>query len=191
MLFRSPPFFDAGADDAANYGGIGTVIGHEISHAFDDEGSRYDGTGLLRNWWTADDRERFEARTKRMVQQYDAYSPIAGYNVNGALTLGENVADNAGLAMAVRAYHHALAGKMAPMLDAYTGDQRLFIAFAQIWKMKVREAAQIERLKTDPHSPGQFRADGAAVNQGTYADAFELRSGDRMYRSPEDRISLW
>jgi predicted metalloendopeptidase len=186
-----PPFFDAGADDAANYGGIGTVIGHEISHAFDDEGSRYDGTGLLRNWWTAADRERFEARTKRMVQQYDAYSPIAGYTVNGALTLGENVADNAGLAMAVRAYRHALAGKMAPVLDGYTGEQRLFIAFAQIWKMKAREAAQIERLKTDPHSPGQFRADGAAVNQAAFADAFEIRPGDRMYRSPEDRISLW
>jgi predicted metalloendopeptidase len=186
-----PPFFDAGADDAANYGGIGTVIGHEISHAFDDEGSRYDGAGVLRNWWTAADRERFEARTKRMVQQYDAYSPIEGYHVNGALTLGENVADNAGLAMAVRAYRHALNGKTAPMLDGYTGEQRLFIAFAQIWKMKVREAAQIERLKTDPHSPGQFRADGAAVNQSAFADAFELRPGDAMYRAPEDRISLW
>ena len=186
-----PPFFDAGADDAANYGGIGTVIGHEISHAFDDEGSRYDGAGVLRNWWTAADRERFEARTKRMVQQYDAYSPIEGYHVNGALTLGENVADNAGLAMAVRAYRHALNGKTAPMLDGYTGEQRLFIAFAQIWKMKVREAAQIERLKTDPHSPGQFRTDGAAVNQSAFADAFELRPGDAMYRAPEDRISLW
>jgi len=186
-----PPFFDAGADDAANYGGIGTVIGHEISHAFDDEGSRYDGAGVLRNWWTAADRERFEARTKRMVQQYDAYSPIEGYHVNGALTLGENVADNAGLAMAVRAYRHALNGKTAPMLDGYTGEQRLFIAFAQIWKMKVREAAQIERLKTDPHSPGQFRADGAAVNQGAFADAFELKPGDAMYRAPQDRISLW
>jgi predicted metalloendopeptidase len=186
-----PPFFDAGADDAANYGGIGTVIGHEISHAFDDEGSRYDGAGMLRNWWTAADRERFEARTRRMIQQYDAYSPIEGYHVNGALTLGENVADNAGLAMAVRAYRHALAGKSAPILDGYAGEQRLFIAFAQIWKMKVREAAQIERLKTDPHSPGQFRADGAAVNQGAFADAFGLKPGDAMYRAPDDRISLW
>ncbi|HEY4170168.1 MAG TPA: M13 family metallopeptidase [Reyranella sp.] len=186
-----PPFFDAGADDAANYGGIGTVIGHEISHAFDDEGSRYDGAGVLRNWWTAADRERFEALTKRMVQQYDAYSPIEGYHVNGALTLGENVADNAGLAMAVRAWRHALAGKKAPTLDGYSGEQRLFIAFAQIWKMKVREAAQIERLKTDPHSPGQFRADGAAVNQSPFADAFALKPGDAMYRAPDDRISLW
>ena len=186
-----PPFFDAGADDAANYGGIGTVIGHEISHAFDDEGSRYDGAGMLRNWWTAADRERFEALTKRMVQQYDAYSPIAGYHVNGALTLGENVADNAGLAMAVRAYRRALNGRTAPTLDGYTGEQRLFLAFAQIWKMKVREAAQIERLKTDPHSPGRFRTDGAAVNQAAFADAFELRSSDAMYRAPEERISLW
>jgi predicted metalloendopeptidase len=186
-----PPFFDAGADDAANYGGIGTVIGHEISHAFDDEGSRYGGAGMLRNWWTAADRERFEALTKRMVQQYDAYSPITGYHVNGALTLGENVADNAGLAVTVRAYRHALGGQMAPIVDGYTGEQRLLIAFAQIWKMKVREAAQIERLKTDPHSPGRFRADGAAVNQAAFADAFELRPGDQMYRAPEDRISLW
>lgn len=186
-----PPFFDAGADDAANYGGIGTVIGHEISHAFDDEGSRYDGAGMLRNWWTAADRARFEARTKRMVQQYDAYSPIEGYHVNGALTLGENVADNAGLAMAVRAYRHALNGKTAPTLGGYSGEQRLFIAFAQIWKMKVREASQIERLKTDPHSPGQFRADGAAVNQSAFADAFALKPGDAMYRAPADRISLW
>jgi putative endopeptidase len=186
-----PPFFDAGADDAANYGGIGTVIGHEISHAFDDEGSRYDGAGMLRNWWTAEDRERFEARTKRMVEQYDVYSPIAGYHVNGALTLGENVADNAGLAMAVRAYRHTLAGNKAPIIDGYTGEQRLFIAFAQIWKMKVREAAQIERLKTDPHSPGQFRADGAAVNQAAFDEAFELKPGDAMYRAPEDRVSLW
>jgi predicted metalloendopeptidase len=186
-----PPFFDAGADDAANYGGIGTVIGHEISHAFDDEGSRYDGAGVLRNWWTPADRERFEALTRRMVQQYDAYSPIPGYHVNGALTLGENVADNAGLAMAVRAYRHALAGRKAPILDGYTGEQRLFIAFAQIWKMKVREAAQIERLKTDPHSPGQFRADGSAVNQDAFADAFGLKPGDAMYRAPQDRISIW
>jgi predicted metalloendopeptidase len=186
-----PPFFDAGADDAANYGGIGTVIGHEISHAFDDEGSRYDGTGMLRNWWTAADRERFDALTKRMVQQYDAYSPIAGYHVNGALTLGENVADNAGLAMALRAYRHALAGKEAPILDGHTGEQRLFIAFAQIWKMKVRDAAQIERLKTDPHSPGQFRTNGAAVNQSIFADAFVLKPGDAMYRAPEYRISIW
>jgi predicted metalloendopeptidase len=186
-----PPFFDARADDAANYGGIGTVIGHEISHAFDDEGSRYDGAGMLRNWWTAADRERFEALTKRMIQQYDTYSPIAGYHVDGALTLGENVADNAGLAMALRAYRHALGGKMAPIVDGYTGEQRLLISFAQIWKMKVREAAQIERLKTDPHSPGQFRADGAAVNQAAVADAFELQPGDRMYRAPEDRISIW
>ena len=186
-----PPFFDAGAEDAANYGSIGTVIGHEISHAFDDQGSRYDGTGMLRNWWTAADRERFEARTKRMVQQYDAYSPIAGYYVNGALTLGENVADNAGLAMALRAYRHALGDSLAPVIDGFTGEQRLFIAFAQIWKMKVREAAQIERLKTDPHSPGQFRANGAAVNQSAFADAFGLRPGDGLYRSPEDRISLW
>jgi putative endopeptidase len=186
-----PPFFDAGAEDAANYGGIGTVIGHEISHGFDDEGSRFDGAGLLRNWWTVADRERFDAKTRRMAAQYDTFSPLPGYHVNGALTLGENVADNAGLAMAAKAYRHSLEGRVAPIIDGYTGEQRLFLAFAQIWKSKWRDAAVIERLKTDPHSPGQFRANGAARNQGAFADAFELRPGDGMYVPPEERISLW
>jgi predicted metalloendopeptidase len=186
-----PPFFDAGAEDAANYGGIGTVIGHELSHGFDDQGSRYDGAGMLRNWWTAEDRERFDAKGQRMAAQYDAFSPLPGYHVNGRLTLGENIADNAGLAMAVRAYRHALGGGAAPTLDGYSGEQRLFIAFAQIWKQKVRDAAQIERLKTDPHSPGQFRANGATRNQGAFVDAFGLKPGDAMYLPPDERVSLW
>ena len=186
-----PPFFDAGADDAANYGGIGTVIGHEISHAFDDEGSRFDGAGNLRDWWTQEDRARFDAKTRGLVAQYDAFSPLPGYHVNGALTLGENVADNAGLAMAGRAYRHALAGHPAPVIDGYTGEQRLFIAFAQIWHEKMRDAARIERIKTDPHSPGQFRADGSLRNQSAFDDAFAVKPGDGMYLPPEQRISLW
>jgi putative endopeptidase len=186
-----PPFFDAGADDAANYGGIGVVIGHEISHAFDDEGSHYDGVGNLRNWWTAQDRAAFEKKTGGMAAQYDAFTPLPGYHVNGQLTLGENVADNAGLAVAVKSYRASLGGKPAPVIDGFTGEQRLFIAFAQIWKDKMRDAARIERLKTDPHSPGQFRANGAVRNQAAFQEAFDVKPGDGMYLAPPERISLW
>jgi predicted metalloendopeptidase len=186
-----PPFFDAAADDAANYGAIGTVIGHEISHAFDDRGSQFDGEGNLRNWWTKDDRERFERQTRSLVAQYDAFSPLAGYRVNGALTLGENVADNAGLAIAVRAYRLARLGCPAPVIDGFSGEQRLFISFAQIWHDKVRDAARIERLKIDPHSPGQFRADGTLRNQSAFVAAFKVGPGDAMFLPQEERISLW
>jgi putative endopeptidase len=186
-----PPFFDAGADAAANYGGIGVVIGHEISHAFDDQGSRFDAEGNLRNWWTEEDRARFDARTRGLVAQYDAFSPLPGYRVNGALTLGENAADNAGLAIAERAYRLSLRGCPAPVIDGYTGAQRLFISFAQIWHDKLRDAARIERLKIDPHSPGQFRANGSLRNQGAFDDAFAVKPGDAMYLPPEQRISLW
>ena len=186
-----PPFFDAEADDAANYGGIGSVIGHEISHAFDDQGSRFDGEGNLRNWWTADDRTRFESKTKSLVAQYDAFTPLPGYHVNGALTLGENAADNAGLAIAVRAYRLSRKGCPAPVIDGFGGEQRLFISFAQIWHDKVRDAARIERLKVDPHSPGQFRANGTLRNQTAFDEAFDVKPGDAMYLPPEQRISLW
>jgi putative endopeptidase len=186
-----PPFFNAEADDAANYGGIGAVIGHEISHAFDDQGSRFDGDGNLRDWWTEDDRSRFEAKTKSLIAQYDAFSPLPGYHVNGALTLGENVADNAGLAIAERAYRISRGGCPAPVIDGYSGEQRLFISFAQIWREKVRDAARIERLKVDPHSPAQFRADGTLRNQSAFDTAFDVKPGDAMYLAPEQRISLW
>jgi putative endopeptidase len=186
-----PPFFDATADDAANYGGIGVVIGHELSHAFDDEGSRYDGVGNLRNWWTDADRAAFEKKTHGMIAQYDAFSPLPGYQVNGALTLGENVADNAGLAIALKAYRASLGGKEPPVIDGFTGEQRLFLAFAQIWKSKMRDAARIQQLKTDPHSPGQFRANGAVRNQETFQKAFDVKPGDGMYLPPDSRISLW
>ena len=186
-----PPFFDAEADDAANYGGIGSVIGHEISHAFDDQGSRFDGEGNLRNWWTADDRSRFDARTRSLVAQYDAFTPLPDYHVNGALTLGENAADNAGLAIAVRAYRLSRKGCPAPVIDGFGGEQRLFIGFAQIWHEKTRDAARIERLKVDPHSPGQFRANGTLRNQNAFDEAFDVKPTDAMYLPPEQRISLW
>jgi predicted metalloendopeptidase len=186
-----PPFFDAGADDAANYGAIGSVIGHEISHAFDDHGSQFDGEGNLRNWWTKEDRDRFDKQTHSLVAQYDAFTALPGYRVNGALTLGENVADNAGLAIAVRAYRLARQGCPAPVMEGYSGEQRLFISFAQIWHDKVRDAARIERLKTDPHSPGKFRADGTLRNQSLFVEAFDVRPGDAMYLPREERIALW
>jgi putative endopeptidase len=186
-----PPFFDATADDAANYGGIGAVIGHEISHAFDDQGSRFDGEGNLRNWWTEEDRRRFDAKTRSLIAQYEAFSPLPGYHVNGALTLGENVADNAGIAIAERAYRISLGGCPAPVIDGYTGEQRLFISFAQVWRDKMRDAARIERLKVDPHAPGQFRANGSLRNQSAFDAAFEVKPGDAMYLPPEQRISLW
>ena len=186
-----PPFFDAEADDAANYGAIGSVIGHEISHAFDDQGSRFDGDGNLRNWWSEQDRSRFDDKTRSLVAQYDAFSPLPGYHVNGALTLGENVADNAGLAIAERAYRLSLGGCAGPDIDGYTGAQRLFISFAQVWHDKMRDAARIERLKVDPHSPGQFRTNGTLRNQSAFADAFTVKPGDAMYLPPEQRIALW
>ncbi len=186
-----PPFFDAAADDAVNYGGIGAVIGHEVSHGFDDWGSQYDGQGNLRDWWTKEDREKFNERTAALVAQYGAYSPLAGYHLNGKLTLGENIADNSGLAIAWKAYRISLGGKPAPVLDGLTGAQRFFIGWARVWPEKRRDEEKLRMLKIDPHSPGRFRADGAAVNQAAFYDAFGVKSGDRMYLPPERRVSLW
>jgi putative endopeptidase len=186
-----PPFFDANADDAVNYGGIGAVIGHEISHGFDDQGAQYDGNGNLRDWWTASDHTNFAAKTKALVAQYDAFEPIPGYHVNGALTLGENIADNSGLAIAYKAYHISLNGKKAPVIDGLTGDQRLYMGWAQVWRGKTREAQQIMRVKTDPHSPEQFRANGTLKNQPGFYEAFKVKQGDKMYLAPQDRVIIW
>jgi putative endopeptidase len=186
-----PPFFDANADDAVNYGAIGAVIGHEIGHGFDDKGSQSDGEGNLRNWWTAEDQARFKARTDMLVQQYEAFSPLPGYHVNGALTLGENIGDNSGLAIAYKAYKLSLHGQPAPVIDGFTGDQRFFLGFGQVWRVKMREAAQIVQIKTDPHSPGQFRANGTLRNQGAFYDAFGVKPGDKMYLAPEQRVTIW
>ena len=186
-----PPLFDPRADDAANYGAIGATIGHEISHGFDDEGSQYDGTGNLRVWWTEEDRNRFDAKTKALVAQYSAFSPLPGYHVNGELTLGENIADNAGLEIAYKAYQISLAGKAPPVIGGYTGAQRFFIGWAQVWPEKRREQETIRLLKIDPHSPGRFRANGAAVNQSAYYDAFGVKPGDGMYVAPDKRVSIW
>ncbi|MGZ3184220.1 MAG: M13 family metallopeptidase, partial [Telluria sp.] len=186
-----PPFFDAKADDAVNYGGIGAVIGHEISHGFDDQGSQYDGNGNLRDWWTAEDHKNFAAKTKALVEQYNAFEPVKGYHVNGALTLGENIADNSGLAIAYKAYHLSLKGKKAPVIDGLTGEQRLYMGWAQVWRAKTREAATIQRVKVDPHSPEEFRANGTVKNQPGFYEAFGVKEGDKMYLAPKDRVIIW
>ncbi len=186
-----PPFFDAKADDAVNYGAIGAVIGHEISHGFDDKGSQSDGDGNLRDWWTKEDRANFKAKADALTKQYDGYSPIKGYNVNGSLTLGENIADNSGVSIAYKAYKLSLGGKEAPVIDGLTGDQRFYMGFAQVWRSKTRDAQQIVLIKTDPHSPGQFRANGTMVNQPGFYEAFGVKPGDKMYVAPEQRVIIW
>jgi len=186
-----PPFFNAQADDAVNYGAIGAVIGHEIGHGFDDKGSQSDGNGNLRNWWTKEDEARFKAKTDMLVKQYDAFEPVPGYHVNGALTLGENIGDNSGLAIAYKAYKISLHGQPAPVIDGLTGDQRFFMGFGQVWRSKMRDEAQINQVKTDPHSPGQFRANGTLRNQAAFYEAFGVKEGDKMYLKPEDRVTIW
>ena len=186
-----PPFFDAQADDAVNYGGIGAVIGHEISHGFDDQGSQFDELGNLRDWWTKEDHEKFAVKTKALVAQYDRFSPVPGYFVNGALTLGENIADNSGLAIAYKAYQLSLNGKPAPTIDGLTGDQRLYLGWAQVWRGKAREAQSIVLIKTDPHSPSQFRGNGTLKNQPGFYSAFGIKEGDQMYLKPEERVLIW
>jgi putative endopeptidase len=186
-----PPFFNAQADDAVNYGAIGAVIGHEIGHGFDDKGSQSDGNGNLRNWWTKEDEARFKTKTDMLVKQYDAFEPVPGYHVNGSLTLGENIGDNSGLAIAYKAYKISLHGQPAPTIDGLTGDQRFFMGFGQVWRSKMRDEAAINQVKTDPHSPGQFRANGTLRNQAAFYEAFGVKEGDKMYLKPEERVTIW
>ena len=187
-----PPLFDIDADDAANYGAIGAVIGHEISHGFDDQGSRFDGDGVLRNWWTDTDRLAFDAIGERLVTQFGAYEPLPGYPINGRLTLGENIADLSGLQIAFKAYQRSLRGQAAASTaDARAATQRFFIGWAHAWRDKVREQRLLELLTTDPHSPAEFRANGAAVNHDAFHEAFGTAPGDRMFKAAVDRIRVW
>jgi len=186
-----PPFFNAAADEAVNYGGIGAVIGHEISHGFDDEGSQYDAKGNLRDWWTAEDRARFVAKARVLIEQYGAFEPVPGYKVNGEQTLGENIADNSGLEAAYKAWQISLGGKPAAVIDGLTGDQRFFYGFAQVWRGKTREAAMIERVKAGVHSPDEFRANGTVRNHPAFYTTFGVKPGDAMYLAPEKRVSIW
>ncbi|WP_028101416.1 M13 family metallopeptidase [Pseudoduganella violaceinigra] len=185
------PLYDPKAEPAINYGAVGISIGHEISHAFDDKGSQYDGDGNLRNWWTQDDGEKFAARGKMLVAQYNGYSPLAGYNVNGELTLGENIADNAGLIMATRAYQIYTKGQPGPVIDGYTAEQRIFMGMAQARRGKARDAALIQQVKSDPHSPSEFRVNGSLKNHPGFYDAFGVKEGDKMYLPPEQRVTFW
>jgi len=185
------PLYDANAEPAINYGAVGISIGHEISHAFDDQGAQYDGDGNLRNWWTKEDGEKFAAKGKVLVAQYNGYSPVDGYHLNGELTLGENIADNAGAIMASRAYKISLKGKPAPVIDGYTAEQRIFMGLAQARRGKARDAALIAQVKSDPHSPSEFRVNGSLRNHPGYYDAFDVKPGDKMYLAPEQRVIFW
>jgi predicted metalloendopeptidase len=186
-----PPFFDPGVDDAANYGGIGMVIGHEISHAFDDQGSQYDSDGRLRDWWTPDDHGRFAEVTRPLVAEYDHFMPMRGRQINGTRTLNENIADNAGLAIAYRAYHISLAGSAAPVIDGLTGDQRFFMGFAQAWREKMRDSFAIEMIQSDTHAISYVRVLGTLLNQSAFYEAFDVSQGDRMYLAPDQRVVIW
>jgi putative endopeptidase len=188
-----PPFFDAEADDAANYGGIGAVIGHEIGHGFDDQGAKYDGDGNLVDWWTDDDRTEFGARTKALIEQYDAYTPngLDGHHVNGAFTVGENIGDLGGLSIALLAYQLSLDGRPAPVIDGLTGVQRVFYGWAQVWRTKSREAEVIRRLAVDPHSPPEFRCNGVIRNVDAFYDAFDVAEDDALYLEPKSRVRIW
>jgi putative endopeptidase len=186
-----PPLYNTKADDAVNYGAIGAVIGHEISHGFDDEGSQFDGDGALANWWTEADRQAFEAVGARLVAQYEAYEPIPGKHVNGRLTLGENMADLSGLQIAYKAWLRSLNGKPAPVIDGLTGPQRFFMGWSQAWREKMREPRRLQQLTADPHSPAEFRANGAAVNHDGFHEAFKTQAGDKMFKPAADRIRIW
>jgi len=186
-----PPFFNLSADDAVNYGGIGAVIGHEMGHGFDDQGSKYDGDGNMRNWWTESDLAAFKVRADNLVAQYDGYSVFEDLNVNGSLTLGENIGDLSGVTIAYKAYKASLNGKEAQIIDGLTGDQRFFMGFAQVWRGKMVEKSMRNRVATDPHSPAEFRALGSLSNMPEFYKAFNVKEGDAMYIAPEKRVKIW
>ena len=186
------PWFDADADDAVNYASIGGTIGHEIGHAFDDQGSKYDGTGMMRNWWTDADRKNFDERTAALAKQYDEYEPLPGLHINGTLTLGENIGDLSGLAIAHKAYRISLGGKEAPVLDGLTGDQRFFLSYGQSWRSKARDEVTRQRLVSNPHSPPSYRVVGVLRNLDEWYKAFpEISAKDKYYLAPEKRVRLW
>jgi len=186
-----PPFFDLHADDAVNYGGIGSVIGHEIGHGFDDQGSKWDGAGNLVDWWTPADRAEFEKRAAALAAAYDRFEPFPGFHVNGRLTLGENIGDLAGCTVSHVAYRMSLGGKEPPVIDGLTGDQRFFMGFAQIWRAKNRDDEVKSRLATDPHSPPEFRANGTVRNVDAFYDAFGVKEGDGMFVPKAERVRIW
>lgn len=186
-----PPFFDPDADDAVNYGSIGAIIGHELSHAFDDQGRKFDETGEMRDWWTANDQSRFTALTHRLVDQYSSFAPGDGMKLNGELTLGENIGDVSGVEIAFQAYALSLAGRPAPVLDGFSGEQRFFMGWAQAWARKYRDDELRRRLLTDPHSPSEYRCNGVLRNMPQFIEAFGVQPGDRLYLPPADQVRIW
>ncbi len=187
------PFFDLEADDAANYGGIGSVIGHEIGHGFDDQGSKFDGDGNLNDWWTQSDRDEFDKRAQKLIAQFDVLIPeeTPDSHVNGALTIGENIGDLGGLTIAHKAYEISLAGSAAPVLDGDTGFKRFFLGYAQVWRGKVRPEETVRRLATDPHSPAEFRCNQIVKNLDEFYQAFDVREGDDLWLDPAERVRIW
>ncbi len=190
-VILQPPIFDSGADPAINYGAVGGVIGHELTHGFDDQGRKYDSKGTLRDWWAADDAKTFEARAKVFAAQYSAYEPLPGAHVNGDLTMGENIADLGGLTLGLDAYHASLHGRPAPVIDGLTGDQRVFLGWAQAWRGKVRDDAVQRQVVSDPHAPRQYRVNGPVRNIEAWYAAFGVKPGDALYVAPEQRVRIW
>jgi putative endopeptidase len=185
------PVFNPDAEGAFNYGATGATIGHEISHGFDDEGSQFDSDGNLRDWWTADDHAKFKIKTDKLIKEYNRFEPVPGFHVNGELTLGENIADIAGIEIAYKAYVASLNGSAPPVIDGMSADQRFYLGYAQSWLSKTRDAAMIEQVKSDPHAPEKYRVNGVVVHMPSFYDAFSVKSGDKMYLRPEDRVTLW
>ncbi len=187
----SPPFFDPNADPAINYGGIGAVIGHEMTHGFDDQGRKFDGDGRLADWWVADDGPKFQVRADRLGAQYSSFEPLPGAHIKGALTMGENIADLGGVLVALDAYHASLHGQPAPVIDGLTGDQRFFLGYAQIWREKMRDDALRQALASDPHSPSHYRVVATLRNVDAWYAAFDVKPGDPMYVAPDQRVRIW
>lgn len=186
-----PPFFSMNAPDPLNYGGIGAVIGHEISHAFDDQGSRYDGDGNLNNWWSPKDQEAFSELTKQLIDQYASYEPLGGKQVNGRLTLGENIADLSGLTIAHKALTIANQDKSPEKVAGWNPDQLFFVGWSRVWQRKYRDKELVKRLLTDPHSPSQYRANGPVTNIEAFYKAFDVGPGDGLYKPETERINIW
>ncbi len=186
-----PPFFNLDADDAVNYGGIGGVIGHEIGHGFDDQGSTFDGAGVMRNWWTESDLTAFKSKTQSLVDQYSAFQVFPDLHLNGAYTLGENIGDLGGLSIAIKAYKMSLNGKEAPVMDGYTGMQRVFLGWGQVFQDKSREESLRSQVASDPHSPGKFRINGVVRNVPEFYEAFKIKPTDKLYLAPDKRVKIW
>ena len=186
-----PPMFDPNADAAINYGAIGGVIGHELTHGFDDQGRKFDADGKLHDWWTAEDAKTFEARAAVLGAQYSKFEPLPGARVNGDLTMGENIADLGGLTIALDAYRASLKGEPAPVLDGLTGEQRVFLGWAQAWRGKVRDDFVRKQVVSDPHSPRQYRVNGVVRNIDSWYDSFDVKSDQKLFVDPKDRVRIW